>query len=751
MSSKYRDLASDFLEVEDEQEVTKIIHRLDSEEEIDWEPLGTENNYGVVENQSASSIGAMTEIITNSIDAILRKRYRERYSDEYNPKHDLNTYKEAAEDLLPKDHEETIEIVADGGRTPNITVLDSGEGQPPSKFKETFLSLLLAGQLKQSWPFLQGQFGMGSSAVLPHCGENGYKLILSAGFRNQETWTWTLVRKNRDGNTYQYLTINGDLPQFDGQVMERSYGTIVKHFNYKMKVQTHISSGFRRHLDRAIWDTPVPITIRDTRDPNVSGSSFGTVTTEGGFSRLAQYRQLIDHSYSISYDFGEPLGERKIKIIIFKDNPTIEGEGLSRRNKNKFVRGEKHRKRAIFFTVNGQRHGDQGLTFIKNRCDKYRVAKDTLVFIDFSDLGHADMIDLFMPSRDRLKDNPIADSLKDGLEDAIKNDQILHDEEQRRRQRIIKDKRDDQVKDMLKSVLKRNPSLKKYLSSGDKPSVPGTEVSGFDQFDPPFFPTEFNIIEKFHRKKPPEIWDEDERFEKRMPINREPLIRFKLDAPNDYFDREEAPGDLRITPDDVVKSWSLKLGVLTVKLKPLPYAEPGNTFPVTASVTRQGKEPLQQTFDVTYLEEVEEPDRDQEESSQKVEDETDVESLDLPDVNPIYEDEWSEVGFDEESIVEVNPYGDGDLEMEMNINMDAAPMKHFVTRHNLKTTGKEIVEDVWKAGITLYSLGQYIELSEEFKDDGVDPRSVVAVSMKGVAQSMLDQHISDDMLNEMTV
>jgi len=70
--------AKRILTAQSEPEVTTAIDDFGREFNVSWHPIGgQENNYGVVENQSSSPLGALNEIISNGVDAVLRRRYRE--------------------------------------------------------------------------------------------------------------------------------------------------------------------------------------------------------------------------------------------------------------------------------------------------------------------------------------------------------------------------------------------------------------------------------------------------------------------------------------------------------------------------------------------------------------------------------------------------------------------------------------------------------------------------------------------------
>ena len=166
--------AAQFLTAETEADVTAALSDGRLEAAV-WKPLGgIENNYGIVENQQADPMAALTELIVNSIDAILLKNYHEYVGDEYTGD-EFGTLDAAADTLIDPDIEE-IRLAADGTgeKSLSLTLSDTGCGQLPERFEETFLGFLQPGKTKQQYGFLQGKYGMGSSGVLPFCGERGY-------------------------------------------------------------------------------------------------------------------------------------------------------------------------------------------------------------------------------------------------------------------------------------------------------------------------------------------------------------------------------------------------------------------------------------------------------------------------------------------------------------------------------------------------------------------------------------------------
>ena len=83
-----------------EQEVTQMIHDIDNYPDVEWVPLGRErNNYSIVENQQAEPMAAFTELVINSIDAIILRSYFDRFGDDYTG-NEFSSLEEAANELI---------------------------------------------------------------------------------------------------------------------------------------------------------------------------------------------------------------------------------------------------------------------------------------------------------------------------------------------------------------------------------------------------------------------------------------------------------------------------------------------------------------------------------------------------------------------------------------------------------------------------------------------------------------------------
>jgi ribosomal protein S15P/S13E len=487
---------------------------------------------------------------------------------------------------------------------------------------------------------------------------------------------------------------------------------------------------------------PIPIKLDERRAYYSGGMSASAIGFKG---LLGKYQDYVSHRVQRTYDFGGELGERDVEIVMFKSDDVVEkDDNLRKQNVKKeyFVSNRKQNNRAIFFTVNGQVHGDKGLSFIKNRCDKYHTGKDTVVMVDFSDLGPAQLTDLFTPARDRLQDKAMAKRLESGMEDLLTNDPMLVEQEQRRREKFTQNKRDEKMSDMLEQLIQQNDDLLDYLETGNKASTDKIGEGHSDEaeeYEAPFFPDTLTPIGQDG------LWDNDERFEIEIPVNRDRYVSFFMNAPNNFFTRDDRPGNIIVKPQEIVRSHGITDGTWTMQLRPFEAATPGMTIPVSVDVGAEGMDPLSTKFNIQYIEPVEEDEK----GSSSENEIPPLEQIDFPDIVPIYEDDWSEhpENWDENTPVRLAP---GDP-MTLWVNFDAAPVKNFMRRHKFRTTGKKTVEQTWRVGVAMYAVSTYIEVKDEFSSDMIQPDHVTEVSMRGIVQSMLDQQISDEELEALTV
>ena len=217
--------------------------------------------------------------------------------------------------------------------------------------------------------------------------------------------------------------------------------------------------------------------------------------------------------------------EMKIQIFVFK------------RGKETHY---KTRKEGIIFTVNGQAHGFIPDTFFTRKSVGMSYLADSLLIIaDCSKFDGRTREDLFMNSRDRLREGELKKEIESKLADLIKKHQGLRELKERRRREEIEGKIGDDkpLVEVIEKVIKNSPALSKLFVEGVKITNP-FNLTTTGQNEKPFKgkqnPTYFRLRKEFPYNKP-----------KHCPLNQRFRVQFETDAENNYFTRDLYPGEFK--------------------------------------------------------------------------------------------------------------------------------------------------------------------------------------------------------------
>lgn len=732
-----------------EDEVTEIINSSSVFLKGNWKPLGgLETNYSVILNQQAHPVASIVEKIINSCDALLMKECKKRGINPEGPEAPSSMF-EAVEEFYNiedgnlnnlinrKEIAKNIRLIADGEKSePNLIITDLGEGQHPEDFEDTFLTILKGTSRKRYIRFVQGMFYMGGSGVLPNCGKNGYELIISKKApeikenSKSEDWGWTIIRKNSELERYEYFVDENDLiPTFidnNFNILPNNeplpYGTFMKMYNYKMDTKSNITADLWKKLNIFLFQSPLPVLLQETRDFR---SAVMEIVFDGNQYVIDRKRDKLQTDFVIEEKLGE-LGTRKIWIYVFK-------EDLS--NKENFYTTDRE---SIFFTINGQTHGTLGRSFIRNKASKTRLARSLLVHIDCTDIAGTLKHDTFMPSRDRMRLNETTSQITNDLEKILKNDDTLKEIDSERYQKLIEKTVDDSefANKIVGRLIQTNRDFLKYLNLGGKLTHP-TEL-GKKKAKPEFedFPTYLRI----------KGWAISKGlFTKEIPINSiNSKIDLELNAPDNYFDREWAPGEFLINPQECYRGRKQKDGILRIKLFPKKDAKLGEEHLVSIEVTRYANTSLTIEFKVKYTKPI--PPSEPKTSPKSERKPPELRELGLPQPKLVFRDGWEEHSWTGEDIVKIEARENGDTplkDLKIFINMDSDDLLSFKRRGNLISKMVEPVNKTYEIGVLLYSLTSYIELLNKKKkisenDSEFEPDEIVPIVMKGISKTLLD-------------
>lgn len=566
-----------------EGEVHAIVERVGlATDDTKWTPYGAnESFYGVVENQQAHPVPALVEKITNGIDAILEKKVLEDGID-IRSAAAPRSVKEALDRYFP-DHgnwdlgdarrrqARDLQIVASGPRRDtSLLIYDDGVGQAPEDFPNTFLSLLRGN--KNDVHFVQGKYNMGGAGAIAFCGDLRYQLVASKRYNGRHPFGFTLLRRhppalaeaaNRRNTWYEYLVFDGKVPSFDLDELDigldgRTFrtGSLLKLYSYRLPegARSIISRDLNVSLNEFLFEPALPFLTVDnaTRYPD---NKAPVQPVYGLKRRLEADKETIEARFSKISSSAE-LGELGVTAYVFK----ARSRGLGVKETKQYVQREYFKNgMTVLFSLNGQVQGHYTSEFV-TRALKMPLLKDyLLIHVDCSNLTLEVRNELFMASRDRLKSGEKADSIRRKLKEVLL-DSALKDIAKRRRSSLGVDNADagQMLRDLTRNM-PMNEALTRILrQTFDLPGRPGSSPKEEKQEKPTSDAQktrrEPRDAPPFHPNRYPSVFtvkggDASEGGVKlfRLPVGGTRTIAFATDVENEFFDRTDDPGSLKVS------------------------------------------------------------------------------------------------------------------------------------------------------------------------------------------------------------
>ncbi len=618
---------------------------LDSHHELfadgNWKPLGdNKSNFSVVNNQQSNPIAAIIEKVTNSIDATLMKRAYETGVDPKSPEAPRSmeaAVKQFFEDQSNWDLQqfrraqaENIQVIADGegpcerrNLPTNVIIYDDGEGQRPEDFERTFLSLLRGN--KNDIQFVQGKYNMGGSGALVFAGKKRFQLLASKKYDGAGNFGFTLVREHAKRASdmaketwYEYWIPNGKIPSFpitelDLGLENRKFktGTIIKLFNYQFPSGY---SAFAQDLNQSIteylFEPALPILTKDTaiRYPN----NKVLVTDLYGLKRRLEKEKddYLQERFLEEFD-DDPIGNMKVNCFVFR---TRVKDNDAKQTKDNIQKRYFKNNMSVLFSMNGQVHGHFTAEFITRSLKMNMLKSHLLIHVDCTNMNYDFRKELFMASRDRMKDGEETQHLRHFLAKKLsrKGGRLWEIQEQRKSAADIDTSSSTQ--DLLRSFANKmplDPELKKMLQQTFKIDVPAGKAGAEKKKNSK--PKEPKPQEPFKAERFPTFltYGNGSTEATMVPLGGEKVLKLKTDVENDYFDRSGDAGTLRISlltlkpnetgggtapgqPKDITDIFSVnksspKDGTIKIALSPKPNElKVGDQAQVKVSLTAPG-------------------------------------------------------------------------------------------------------------------------------------------------------------------
>ena len=763
-----------------------------------WRPYGqNESNFGVVENQQASPIPALVEKIINSIDAILTRRCHEEGIDPRS-RTTPRSVDEAVETFFPEsgnwdlgkfrqEQAESIQIIADGPRLEtSLLIYDDGEGQHPDDFEDTFLSLLRGN--KNEIHFVQGKYNMGGAGAIAFCGQQRYQLIGSRRWDGSGDFGFTLLRRHplteqekatKRNTWYEYFAPDGGIPSFsirdlDLGLRNRRFttGTIVKLYSYDLPrgSRSVISRDLNQSLNEYLFNPALPFFTIDQPsrypdDRNLQRDIYGLKR------RLEEDSQsYVEDSFSESLS-DSAIGSAKITTYVFR--PRV-GDRNVRETKKTIRREFFKNNMTVIFSVNGQVHGHYTSEFV-SRTLKFQLLKDyVLIHVDCTDLDMDFRQELFMASRDRLKDGKESRELRRRLGKLLRDGQLKEIYKARKAQISVDDAdADDLLRNLTSNLPFRNELMRlfdhtlklKGSGRGDRKKKRPKKATSEKREPPPFHPQRFPSFFKAELASrangTPMV---------QIPLGGNRTIKFSTDVENQYFDRISDPGELSVgllqfdasgrggsrrplpsRVDDLfnlVKS-SPNRGTIRLGLNPTTDVQVGDAITISAKLTGPGGD-----FQENILVKITDPQKARKPAPQGPE-ESDP-NLGLPKLVRVYKDKkkgdltWDDLesqGVDMDHDIVVHPEIDDDVLTKIYVNMQSGVfLKHrasLKSQEAIEVAEKRYISSVYFHTLFLYTITQ--NRKYRLKRDA-DDRHAEDVSVPDYLKDLFRNHYAEFLL-----
>lgn len=725
----------------------EISDHLDTDEffkTVEWWPIGNnESNFSIVSAQQADPLNALVEKIVNSIDALLMLECLAKGIKPDDTLKAPHTMKQAVEEFfyipdadlsklsLQKRLKiaEKITIIAQGSKeSPSLTILDSGEGQLPQDFPNTFLSLPTSKGNKLNIGFVQGKFNMGGTGALMFCGDSlgqRYQLVLSrrnSRIANNSPWGFTLVRENIQKGfkmpIFEYMCDkNGDILSFPGEPLPIlpqneifSEGSFIKLYNYDLPNPSNINLDLWRDLNRKLYSPALPFRTYETRFESKDIHGL-TRTVVGNAFRVTQENQKwVEELYQIRSDLGK-FGNRIIEIVLFKDiiEKKIKGEEKIRALGNSEFTTPSE---AVFLTVNGQTHHTIGRSIIKTKANLKNLADYLMIHIDVSNL-EAEANEIFHGSREQVRKNKIYRDFESRLLSDLRDNPFLKswDEEYRKRKMARAQPDIHFVKRTASKILGKNPDWAKKLNLGQGVSINVPRGTQLIPFRGSYIPT-------FLKLRGDSV--------KKVPINNKySWIYLETDAQNDYLTREKNKGRLEIDISPKAdKSYWLTNGLISLKVITPNDIKMGEQLEVSITLTRPKDDSFHKKLKIVYIEPKKKSKGD------SIKRKPSKEEYNLPDLDRIYKERWNELGWSGSDIALV----DGSI---IRINADAHDLQEFLKQYEKKFKA-ESIHKAYETAIYLYTFILDNELENREDKDEIIPKI-----MKGISKIVLPLNFED--------
>ena len=640
-------LAMELLSALSASQVTQILERDDVRYWFDnpqnWHPYGGRSkNWDTVGNQQTNAVGALTELVTNGIDAILLRKARESGIEDFRSAKAPQSMHEAVKRFFPAVVEGKISNLEREQRTalaeqcmligvkradrsnsryPTYTLVDFGDGQKPEDFPSTFLSL--SERNKEGISFVQGKFNMGSTGSLRFCTRSdirlgNYKLVLSRR-PGHPYWGWTLIRVRgpRAGEALpvaEYFAPFGQILMFQatdvrafgheriGVVKE---GSIVRLYEFDVGAKAYqVDIGLYDALTVNLIDCALPVRLYDFDAKPVEGKGPDrkegiAPRTFGGMNVVlrAEVSEKEEENDDGSQSTADATTEWVHHVLDEKHEElgSIRIVATAVTRLKEFLHSQSAR---VFYTVNGQTHAVERASFLNTRVGLGDLRNHILINVICDGMDRRALAAIFMPDRERKANVDLARILENVVIKALKADGKLREyaAEVRRRRATQHAEDTEETKDFLEELVKIDPSIKDLFGLGTFFPDLAPKPGGGAPFEGKKFPT---FLEPLNLRQ------EGSALIKEVPLGGVRRIECGTDAENEYLSRVDSPGETwcSLPTVEMPHSVSVRNGTASFTIRPPKHAKLGEAVQAQFGFVDFGRniEPLSFAVEIRFV------------------------------------------------------------------------------------------------------------------------------------------------------
>lgn len=498
-----------------------------------WKPVGgRENNFGII-HIGSDPAAALVERITNAIDAVLERAWREqgRPDDIRSPRRAVEAWFQIPHGRLREVQDirdlsdltdRVVVTLYDSERAerPTVDIRDRGCGIRAEDFEATILSLNEDIKLRKL--YLAGAYGQGGSTALSF---SEYTLIVSRAMPHNghpvQPVAFTVVRYNpghpdldKHGR-YEYL-VNGrtGVPftvVMPDEVFET--GTLVRHVAMNLgkyhRLMTAPQESLYWLVHNYLFDPVLPFRIEEQRD----NKSKGHRRPAAGNHRRLSHSELTEYQRQSTQTFRS--GQVTLSWWVLStqgDNP--------RERINHYTLPSQ----PIIITFNGQRQGYLPNTVIKDDLRLPYLDRYLIVHVDCDKLDGDSRRQLFATTREAVRETPILHELRRLVCETLAEDENLKRLNDERKARYLRRTDSESIQNIKRRLARRVRALAAVGGTGPEPRISDAGGGGTVRERPPIPvsepPTYLRIVTAGPRKAYP-----GRRF----------VLRFETDADPSYF------------------------------------------------------------------------------------------------------------------------------------------------------------------------------------------------------------------------